>query len=75
MVAKDVTLNIRMDIEHRDRLAALAEADKRSVSALARLVLEAWMDGEELPPAKTAARRLAVERELSRREGEGAGDE
>jgi predicted DNA-binding protein len=72
MVAKDVTLNIRMDLEHRDRLAALAEADRRSVSALARLVLEAWMDGEELPAAKLTSegRRLAVERELSRREGE-----
>lgn len=57
-MAKESTLNIRIDASDRELLEAAAKADDRPVSSLARRILAAWVNGT--PPPDRSAVEIAL---------------
>jgi hypothetical protein len=47
------TINFQTDERTRDALHAAARHQERSASAIIRLAIRAWLDGQTTPPAAT----------------------
>lgn len=65
-MTKEPALGIRLEPDEKAALERAAKSDQRSLSAMGRKIIADWLRSQGW---------LAVERELSRREGEGEGSE
>jgi hypothetical protein len=52
----NVTVNFQTDRQMRDDLHAAARAEERSASALIRMAVRAWLDGQTRPPVQRRRR-------------------
>jgi hypothetical protein len=61
------TINFQTDEQTRDALHAAARRQERSASAIIRLAIRAWLDGQATPPAAAQQQQQHDERELAAR--------